>query len=481
MSDLTLFTDVYSIDKFDKSPLPVNIYNSTGAILAYEGQSLPKDRLRNTYILADQVDYDVQVDKINDELSNFDTSKIDDVLHDAEDFLQGIDLDDPDEVEVTMDFDSEEIGREIVIEEASEIRTAEDNANDIEAKLDRIEFNAIDEVKVGLHKNIYQTATMFQSSVVNEASKLVSKDNEKIATSIYNFLNTILNKNLYAADYMDMMNAIRDENNYIRFSHASSVAFYSLSIAKKLRMIQQDLFVENNIGKWIPVQTKSYNRDNDIFMVSNQILRYTDLQKNIIRIKYSKEIAPILYENVNDILHQYSKIDTSKPYPSMKINFNDENIKMITMAALNHDIGKLFIPDSIINKKEKLTRKEFLFMQKHPSISVRKLQEVGVNNPRMFAYILGHHRLHPERGYPPTKKMPPYESKILAIADIYDAMRAPTHYSGRLTQKESLDHIRELYEEGCFDLPLYLAAIHTFQEYNHEYIKKRSKVQLAFE
>ena len=59
--------------------------------------------------------------------------------------------------------------------------------------------------------------------------------------------------------------------------------------------------------------------------------------------------------------------------------------KNLTMAALNMDIGKLFIPNNILNKPEKLTDDENKIMMTHPVLSVAKLKKANVANPKMLS------------------------------------------------------------------------------------------------
>ena len=322
---------------------------------------------------------------------------------------------------------------------------------------------------MNLRKNVYQMKEIFARQMQGNVAKLASKNNQKLSNSIAQYLDTILDRNLYASDYMDMVNQVRTPENYLTFSHSCSVAFYTLSIMKKLQILKEDYFDGYNMGKWIPMRTARHPSESETLLLPNRLLRYIDHQKEIVYIKYSDAVRSVLFEKIHDLMYEYASLDRSKKYPSMQISFDNANRRLVTVAALNHDIGKICIPNDILNKSDRLTHEEARAMERHPSLSVSKLQELGIENKKLFAYILGHHRLSPERGYPPLRKMPPYESKIIAIADIFDGIRAPKFWEA------ALSYIETLYKEGCFDLPLYLAAVHTFEEYNHSYVEKRKK------
>ena len=271
----------------------------------------------------------------------------------------------------------------------------------------KIDFDAIPDIKENFKKNIHQIKEIFKKRIVDNTIQLDCTENHRISLAIANYLDEILNSNLYAADYIDMLNSVRTKDNYL-FSHSCAVAFYSMAIVKKLKKLKED-FEENNFGRWVPIKTIKNSGGYEPLQVSNQLLKYIDHQKNIIMVKFQLAVKNLLFEDIHDIIYDYNKINFEKKYPSMKINFDDNNRRQITMAALNSDIGKVCIPNSILNKPEKLKVDEINLMQKHPAYSVAKLQEIGVDNPNMFAYILGHHRLDEEMGYPPTKVAPPYE------------------------------------------------------------------------
>jgi HD-GYP domain-containing protein (c-di-GMP phosphodiesterase class II) len=426
MRKLIPFAEKYNINEYDFQPIPTDIYNHRGAIQAHKGQKLYKERLKNSFVF-------------------------DDVYEDN-------------------DHSSAIAERSFELTDAYE----EEAASRIADRLDNLYFVPFLKIKLALRTNIHQIKEIFKKIIVNNVVFLDSKNNAKISRYIANSLDNIMESNLYASEYIDMITAIRNRDNYLTFSHSCAVAFYTAGIAKKLKMLKEDLYTEKNLGRWVPIKTEKHEKGTVPIDFSNQLLKYIDNQKNSIHLKYKSPIKEMLYENLHNLMHDYTEIDRGKKYPSLTIDFDTLNRHILTMAALNHDIGKLCISNSILNKPDKLTHEEFMLMAKHPAFSVRKLQEVEVNIPDMFSYIMGHHRLSPERGYPPLKQVPP-ESKIIAIADIYDAMRAPTYYGRQHSQQEALEHIRDLHEEGCFDLPLYLTAVHTFEEFNHEHVTQRVK------
>lgn len=119
-----------------------------------------------------------------------------------------------------------------------------------------------------------------------------------------------------------------------------------------------------------------------------------------------------------------------------------KDIKDAYWAGLVHDIGKLLIPKEILDKPAKLTDEELALVKKHPFWGYKVL----VSSERMeklAEYVLYHHERWDGTGYPQGLKGEeiPLISRILAIADAYDAMRSDRPYRKGLTREEA---IREL-------------------------------------
>ncbi len=113
-------------------------------------------------------------------------------------------------------------------------------------------------------------------------------------------------------------------------------------------------------------------------------------------------------------------------------------INELELLAILHDIGKIAISDEILTKPEKLNDDEWTEMKKHPEIGCRIVQSV----PELFhvaQYILYHHERWDGHGYPEGLKGGeiPLASRILAVADAYDAMRFDRPYRRGMTRKEA--------------------------------------------
>ena len=124
------------------------------------------------------------------------------------------------------------------------------------------------------------------------------------------------------------------------------------------------------------------------------------------------------------------------------------DIGIICTASSMHDIGKITIPDEILNKPGKLTPEEFNIMKGHTVNCAQMLNAVPVGNdePLMkYAYEIcrWHHERYDGRGYPDGLKGDeiPIAAQIVSIADVYDALTSERCYKHAFTHEKALEMI----------------------------------------
>jgi len=138
-----------------------------------------------------------------------------------------------------------------------------------------------------------------------------------------------------------------------------------------------------------------------------------------------------------------------------KINLSKEKIENLGFAALFHDLGKIYVPDEILNKPGKLTKDEFDIIKKHP------LDGAGLVKDTYFEGIEEIIRQHHERmdgsGYPYGLKGSDIliEAKIIAVCDTYDAMTTDRVYRKAFSPQAAVKEISSLkgthYDEKVVD------------------------------
>ncbi|MBR4759668.1 MAG: response regulator [Lachnospiraceae bacterium] len=136
---------------------------------------------------------------------------------------------------------------------------------------------------------------------------------------------------------------------------------------------------------------------------------------------------------------QYSK-EIARRY-----GYRGKKLDDIYMMGLLHDVGKIGVPDAVINKPAKLNDEEFEKIKNHPVMGARILKNIK-EMPALITGARWHHERFGGGGYPDgiEGKEIPEEARIIAVADSYDAMSSRRSYRDALPQKT----VREEIEKG---------------------------------
>ena len=145
----------------------------------------------------------------------------------------------------------------------------------------------------------------------------------------------------------------------------------------------------------------------------------------------------------------------------------------IYMMGLLHDVGKIGVPDKVINKPGKLTEEEFAKIKKHPEKGSHILEKI-TEMPKLMIGARWHHEHYDGSGYPDglAGEEIPEEARIIAVADAYDAMTSHRSYRGMLEQAE----VRKEIENGKgtqFD-PVFADIMLTMIDDDKEYNMKET-------
>ena len=148
-----------------------------------------------------------------------------------------------------------------------------------------------------------------------------------------------------------------------------------------------------------------------------------------------------------------------------KIGMSDEEAEIIELAAPLHDIGKIGIPDSILLKKGALDDIELKAMRKHPLIGYEILQDSPSKYLQKGSEIaLAHHERFDGTGYPYNIKGTdiPLSARIVAVADVFDALTSIRPYKEAWSIDQAFEYIRD--ESGKHFDPDLVAALLTMRD-----------------
>src|SRR5262249_23899301 len=123
---------------------------------------------------------------------------------------------------------------------------------------------------------------------------------------------------------------------------------------------------------------------------------------------------------------------------------SDAEVDALKAGALLHDIGKIAVPDYILNKPGKLTAAEFEKMKIHTVVGAQIMERVNFPYP-VVPIVRHHHERWDGRGYPDGKAgdQIPLTARILTVVDCFDAVREDRQYRKGMTRDQACAFLRE--------------------------------------
>jgi HD-GYP domain-containing protein (c-di-GMP phosphodiesterase class II) len=206
--------------------------------------------------------------------------------------------------------------------------------------------------------------------------------------------------------------------------------------------------------------------DNDFW----ETLLSPDIEDAVIALEPRSSLITVDEDYLDDIARAFAQvIDTKSPFTSghservavyadmvaAELGFTPERRRWLQRAALLHDIGKLGVSNSILDKNGKLDDEEWRDMRAHAGLSESILLRVSAF-AEMAAIGGGHHERLDGRGYPRGLQADEIalETRIVSVADVFDALTADRPYRVALPVERALEIMRRevgtAFDEGCF-------------------------------
>ncbi|ERI89426.1 HD domain protein [Clostridiales bacterium oral taxon 876 str. F0540] len=186
--------------------------------------------------------------------------------------------------------------------------------------------------------------------------------------------------------------------------------------------------------------------------IADNILDEILSQKNVL-------INVVDIKNMDSYTYQHSvNVAVLSLIIGLQLQLNKYELYSLCMGALMHDIGKVFIPKEIILKYDKLTEKEFNIVMEHPQKGYDYLKGSSDISATSRIIALQHHERINGQGYPEGRKGSEINklAKIVAIADVYDALTSDRPHRRALSPNEALEFIMAS-GDTLFDYDMVLA------------------------
>lgn len=177
-------------------------------------------------------------------------------------------------------------------------------------------------------------------------------------------------------------------------------------------------------------------------------------KKEVDYLKEKHESAKVMLLQTSEALAK--AIDAKDPYTNghstrvadysvmiaKRVGKSEEECEKIRIIALLHDVGKIGIPNRVINKDSKLDDEEYAMIKQHPSIGKEILSTIKVS-PELSIGAYYHHERYDGKGYPEGLKGEeiPEIARLIAVADSYDAMTSKRSYSDVRPQADVREQI----------------------------------------
>ncbi len=230
------------------------------------------------------------------------------------------------------------------------------------------------------------------------------------------------------ADVYDITKAVREDSGK-RFDPDIAQALERTIRVPAHWLSLNDIFIAGEIGKIVPVFDEKVSLD-EVIAISDIMSRIID-SKSPFTGMHSKGLA----EKTAHMADFYG--------------LDHEHKKKLIIAADMHDVGKLAIPNSIIDKPGRLTPEEFSVIQSHPYYT-RKVFEAVRGLEDVCEWSSNHHEKLNGKGYPyaRSKETLSFESQLLACLDIYQALTEKRPYRDEMEPRKAASIMEEMVQNG---------------------------------
>lgn len=250
----------------------------------------------------------------------------------------------------------------------------------------------------------------------------------------------VMNQSHMISDIPVIMISAESASSYVERAYEMGVTDY-ISRPFNARVVQKR--VENTLMLYAKQKRLVHMVEDQIYEKEKNNDMMVNILSHIVEFRNGESGLHILHiHTMTEILLRQlcSKTD--------RYGLTREDIARISTASALHDVGKISVPDSILNKPGRLTEEEFHIMKSHSEIGARMLSRLPVYKDEPFirtAYEIcrWHHERYDGKGYPDGLKGDeiPISAQIVSLADVYDALTSERCYKKAFSHEKAMEMI----------------------------------------
>ena len=307
----------------------------------------------------------------------------------------------------------------------------------------------------------------------NSTYKIIAVDDEiGIVDSLSIFLKRTGYQFVGVTDPMEAIEKVKNEHFDLMILDFIMTPFHGDQVVEEIRKFNKDLYILLLTGhkdlappletiKKLDIQgyceksdkfdqlllliesgIKSIKQMNEIKSINNQLSdTYEKLEQayleSIETLRYTVEAKDIYTRGHSDRVAEYSVLI------GKKLGLSEEELKTLHLGGLFHDIGKIGVPDSILQKSSTLTDDEYSQIKQHPNIGVHILSNASIFQD-ILPIVEHHHEKFDGSGYPSRLKGNdiPYLARITSVVDSFDAMTSRRSYRDSLSMENVISELK---------------------------------------
>ena len=237
----------------------------------------------------------------------------------------------------------------------------------------------------------------------------------------------------------ELNNIIEPVNNVIEDVEPVAVQeelVKATKIQNEAKVLVQDIMNDIRLGKQVKTEHVEPVVENMIY----SIFRNKNALTSLARMKTANEYTFYHSVSVGIQMIAFGK----------HLGLDMNTLKAIGLGGLLHDIGKMKVPDKLLNKSGQLTKEEFLILKKHVEYGCAIVEETSGINEAAMHVVAQHHERFDGSGYPYGLKGDEISTygQMAAIVDIYDALTSDRCYRNKILPTDAL---RRIFEWGKFN------------------------------